>query len=392
MANKNTFYVTTPIYYPSGKPHIGSAYTTIAADILKRWHMLLGKEVFFLTGTDEHTKKVVKAAEKEKMTPKQYTDFITPLFEGAWKKLNISYDRFIRTSDTDHKKYVQHLLSEVHKKGEIYKGIYDGLYCFECEAYYTEKDCPDKICPIHKKPLDYFKEETYFFQLSKYQSKLLEFYKKNPDFIAPQFRQNEIINRVKEGLKDISISRKNEKWGIPLPFDDSHVAFVWFDALTNYVSGIGIDENKELFNKFWPADIHLVGKDIMWFHTVIWPAMLFAANIEPPKKVFAHGWLLTSELKIGKSSGNAVDLTYLIEKYGADTLRYFLFRTIPFGQDGDFSEDKLSERLNNELANGLGNLLNRTLALIEKNCAGKIPEAKTDPELQKKLKLEEIIS
>ncbi len=363
---KKTFYVTTPIYYPSGKPHIGSAYTTIAADILSRWNKLLGKEVFFLTGTDEHTKKVVKAAEKEGKSPKEYTDKIASVFQETWKKLNINYNRFIRTSDLDHKNYVEYVLDKVYKKGEIYKGFYDGLYCYDCEAYYTEKDAPDLYCPIHKKPLDNFKEETYFFKLSKYQETLLDFYKDNPQFISPKHRKNEIINRVKEGLRDLSISRKNERWGIPLPFDKSHVAFVWFDALTNYVSGIGIQENKKLFNKFWPADVHLVGKDILWFHTVIWPAILFAINIEQPKKVFAHGWLLNKDTKIGKSSGNALDLNYLIEKYSVDSLRYFLFRHFPFGEDGDFDEKALVERHNNELANKLGNLVLRVSTLVEK--------------------------
>lgn len=365
MKSKKKFYVTTPIYYPSGKPHIGSAYTTIAADILARWHKLQGEEVFFLTGTDEHTKKVVKAAEKEGMSPKEYTDYITPIFKESWKKLNIEYSRFIRTSDKDHEKFVEHILREVFKKGDIYSGVYDGLYCFECEAYYTEKECSDKICPVHKKPLDNFKEETYFFKLSKYQEKLLKYYKKNPEFISPTYRKNEILKRVKGGLRDISISRKNEGWGIPLPFDNSQVAFVWFDALTNYVSGIGIQENKKHFEIFWPADIHLVGKDILWFHAVIWPAMLFAADIELPKKVFAHGWWMAKDTKIGKSSGNALDLDYLISTYGADSIRYFLFREVAFGQDGDFSEKALVERHNNELADKLGNLVSRTSALAE---------------------------
>ena len=366
MKQKKTFYITTPIYYPSGKPHIGSAYTTLAADIIARWHKLLGEEVFFLTGTDEHTKKVVKAANAEGKNPKEYTDSITPSFKEAWRKLDINYDRFIRTSDEDHKKFVAHILEIVNKNGDIYKGKYDGLYCFDCEAYYTDKDSIDGNCPIHKKPLEQMSEETYFFKLSKYQEQLLEIYKKNPEFISPIGKRQEIINRVKDGLRDISISRKNEGWGIPLPFDKSHVAFVWFDALTNYVSGIGILENKKLFKKFWPADVHLVGKDILWFHAVIWPAMLLAVKIEQPKKVFAHGWLITEGTKIGKSAGNTADLNYLIEKYGSDSIRYSLFRSIPFGQDGNFSEQVLTDHHNNELANKLGNLISRVSTLAEK--------------------------
>jgi len=364
---RKKFYVTTPIYYPSGKPHIGSAYTTLAADILARWHKLLEEDIFFLTGTDEHTKKVVKVAKNEGKTPKEYTDYITPIFQSAWKKLDIQYNRFIRTSDEDHKKLVRYVLEKVYKKGEIYKGNYEGLYCYDCEAYYTEKDAPEKICPIHKKSLEILKEETYFFRLSNYQKKLLDLYKKNPEFISPVFRKNEIINRVKEGLKDLSISRKNEGWGVPLPFDEAHVAYVWFDALTNYVSGVGMLENKKLFSKFWPADVHLVGKDILWFHSVIWPAMLFAAGIEQSKKVFAHGWWLVDEdTKIGKSAGNAMDLDYLINKFGSDSIRYFLFRSTPFGEDAIFSEKAIEDRHNNELANKLGNLISRVSTLAEK--------------------------
>lgn len=360
------FYITTPIYYPSGKPHIGSAYTTIAGDILSRWYKLNGKEVFFLVGTDEHTKKVVKAAEEEGKTAKQYTDDIVPVFKHAWERLNIQYNRFIRTSDADHKEFVSHILEKVHKQGDIYKGTYEGLYCFDCEAYYTEKDAPNLICPIHKRPIETLKEETYFFKLSKYRKQLLELYKKDSDFISPKHRQKEIINRVEEGLKDLSISRKNEGWGVPLPFDKSQVCYVWFDALPSYLSGVGIQNDKKQFNKFWPADVHLIGKDILWFHAVIWPAILFALDIEQPKKIFAHGWWLKKDTKIGKSSGNALDLDYLIDKYGTDTLRYFLFREAPFGEDGDFSEEMLKERHNNELANKLGNLVSRVSALAEK--------------------------
>lgn len=366
MAKKSKFYVTTPIYYPSAKPHLGSAYTTIAADIVARFHKLREEKVFFLTGTDEHTKKVIKEAEKLNISPKQFTDLIVPEFKKSWEKLNITYDRFIRTSDEDHKKLVEYILKKAYDKGEIYLGTYEGLYCVNCEAYYTEKDADNGNCPIHKKPLEYLKEESYFFKLSKYQKELLELYEKNPDFISPSFRKNEIINRVKEGLKDLSISRKNQSWGIKLPFDNSHVSYVWYDALTNYLTGIGMLEDKKMFKTFWPADVHLVGKDILWFHSVIWPAMLFSSDIAQPKKVFAHGWLTVKGNKIGKSAGNAVDLNYLIEKFGVDTIRYFLFRHFPFGSDGEYEEQDLIDRHNNELANKLGNLVSRVTTLAEK--------------------------
>lgn len=362
---KKTFYVTTPIYYPTAKPHLGSAYTTIAADILSRWNKLLEKETFFLTGTDEHGKKLEQAAEKAGKKPKTFIDSIIPEFKSAWKKLNIKYDRFIRTTDADHEQVVQTVLSEVHKKGYIYEGYYEGLYCTGCEAYYTEKDLENGCCPIHHNPIEKLKEESYFFKLSKYKKKLLDFYKKNPYFISPPHRKQEIINRINEGLQDLSISRTSFSWGIPLPFDKKHVCFVWFDALLNYVTGIGYLEDTRQFKKFWPADVHLVGKDILWFHAVIWPAILMSAGIELPKKVFAHGWLTIKGNKIGKSAGNAVDLDVLSEKVGVDSIRYSLFRETPFGQDGEFEESVFIDRHNNELANKLGNLVSRVSTLAE---------------------------
>ncbi|MBI5803782.1 methionine--tRNA ligase [Candidatus Pacearchaeota archaeon] len=363
---KKKFYITAPIYYPNDVPHLGHAYTTIAADVLARWHKLLGKEVFFLTGTDEHGKKIAKAAEKTGKTPKQFTDSLIPEFKDAWKKLGIQYDRFIRTTDKDHEKVVQHVLEKVNKKGEIYKGEYSGLYCTDCEAYYTEKDAPDFSCPVHKKPLENLKEESYFFKLSKYQNFLLDLYKKNPDFISPESKRKEIINRVKEGLKDLSITRTSFDWGVPFPLDKKHYVYVWFDALLNYISGIGYLENKKMFEKFWPADVHIIGKDIIWFHAVYWPAMLKSAGIELPKKIFAHGWWTVLNEKMGKSAGNAVKIDKLIGYAGADSARYFLLRAAPFGDDGDFSEKELINRHNNELANKLGNLVSRVSALIEK--------------------------
>jgi len=364
MAEK--YYVTTPIYYPNDIPHLGHAYTTIAADIIARWQTLLGKEVFFLTGTDEHGKKLARAAEKQNLSPKEFIDKLIPEFKSAWKKLNIKYNRFIRTTDKDHEKVVQYILQKVYDNGDIYKGEYEGLYCTDCEAYYTEREAPEGVCPIHKKPLEKLKEESYFFRLSKYQNFLLELYKKNPEFISPEFRKNEIINRVKAGLNDFSISRTSFDWGIPLPFDKKHVCYVWFDALLNYISGISYLENPKQFKKFWPADVHIIGKDIIWFHTVYWPAMLKSAGIEPPKKVFSHGfWTVKSE-KMGKTAGNAINVDQLINYAGVDSARYFLLRQAPFGDDGDFDEKAIIDRHNNELANKLGNLILRVSALAEK--------------------------
>lgn len=358
---KQNFYVTTPIYYPNDVPHLGHAYTTIAADVLARWNKLLGSEVFFLTGTDDHGKKIADTAEKANKTPKELADSLIPEFKKAWKSLNINYDRFIRTTDEDHKKIVQEIIKKVHKNGDIYKGNYEGLYCTGCEAYYTEKDAPEGCCPVHKKPLELLKEETYFFKLSKYQNFLLDLYKKNPEFISPNHRKKEIINRVKEGLKDFSISRTSFDWGVPFPIDKNHVTYVWFDALINYYTAT---QNKK--EKFWPADVHIIGKDILWFHSVYWPAMLKSAGLPLPKKVFAHGWWTVQNEKMGKSAGNAVNVETLIKIAGVDAARYFLLRECSFGDDGNFSKKMLIERTNNELANKLGNLVSRTSTLAEK--------------------------
>ena len=362
MANKETFYVTTPIYYSNDIPHIGHAYTTLAADVLARWNKLLGKDVFFLTGTDDHGKKIAQAAEKAGKSPKEFTDSLVPKFKQAWKKLNIKYNKFIRTTDPEHKKVVQELIKKYEKSGDIYKGKYEGLYCVACEAYYTEKDAENGNCPIHKKPLETLKEETYFFKLSKYQKFLLDLYKKNPEFISPKSRRQEIINRVKEGLKDLSITRTSFKWGIPFPLDDKHIIFVWADALINYYSAT----KEKAREKYWPADIHIIGKDIIWFHTVYWPAFLKSAGLPLPKKVFAHGWWTVHSEKMGKSVGNAIKIDQLIGYAGVDSARYFLLRATPFGEDGDFSEKSLILAHNNELANKLGNLVLRTSALAEK--------------------------
>lgn len=373
---KKKYYLTTPIYYPNDVPHLGHAYTTIAADILARWHKLFGEEVFFLTGTDEHGKKLANAAAKAGLSPKEFIDKLIPEFKKAWKDLNVEYDRFIRTTDRDHENIVQEILQKVYDKGDIYLGEYEGLYCISCEAYYTEKDAPNLKCPIHEKQLENLKEETYFFRLSKYQKFLLDLYKKNPDFILPKKRASEIINRVKEGLKDFSVSRTSFDWGIPLPFDKKHFSYVWFDALINYYSATR-QKGKE---KFWPADLHIVGKDIIWFHTVYWPAMLKSAGIELPKTVFAHGWWTINSKKMGKSAGNAIKVDELIGIAGVDSARYFLIRETPFGEDGDFSESALVDRHNNELANKLGNLVMRVSTLAEKYGIEKSSGKKLDSE------------
>ena len=379
MAKK--FYVTTPIYYPNDVPHIGHAYTTIAADILARWHKLLGDDVFFLTGTDDHGKKIAQAAEKKGKSPKQFTDELVPKFKDSWRKLNIKYDRFIRTTDKDHEKVVREVLKKVYDKGDIYLGEYEGYYCTGCEAYYTEKDLVNGCCPIHKTKIEKLKEPSYFFKLSKYKKDLLNLYKKNPDFISPKTRRKEIINRVSEELKDLSISRTNFDWGITLPFDKKHVCYVWFDALFNYYTATR-EKGKE---KFWAPEIHLIGKDILWFHAVYWPAFLLSAGISLPKNIFAHGWWTFDKEKISKSRGKIVNVDELISVAGVDSARYFLFRATPFGDDGDFSEKVLISRHNNELADKLGNLVSRVSALIEKNGV-----EKTENKLLKKLNLSKI--
>tara|TARA_Y100000310_G_scaffold322396_1_gene381426 strand:+ start:345 stop:1790 length:1446 start_codon:yes stop_codon:yes gene_type:complete len=379
------FYVTTPIYYPNDIPHIGHAYTTVSADVLARWNSLLGKEVIFLTGTDENAKKVFHVAKQKNKDPQQFVDELAEEFKDAWKKLNIKYSRFIRTTEPQHKKVVQKILTKANNNGDIYKGTYEGYYCTGCEAYYTEKDLNEGHCPIHKTKIENLKEESYFFKLSKYQKPLLDLYKKNPKFISPKYRQKEIINRVKEGLRDLSISRKDYGWGIKLPFDKKHTTYVWYDALTNYLTGIDYLKDKKKFNKFWPADIQIVGKDILWFHSVIWPAILLSVGIKPPKTIFAHGWWTFNKEKISKSRGKVINVEELINIAGVDSARYFLFRETTFGQDGDFSSEVLIERHNNELANKLGNLVSRTTTLAEKYNL-----TKTENKQLKKLKLKKI--
>ncbi len=384
MAKK--FFVTTAIDYVNAEPHCGHSYQKVAADVLARWHKLNGEKVWFLTGTDEHGQKIARSAQAVGMNEKEFVDLMSQKFKEAWKKLDIQYNRFIRTTDKDHEEFVKEFTKKINAKGDIYKGEYSGYYCTGCEAYYTEKELADGCCPVHKTKIELLIEETYFFKMSKYQTALLKLFDEHPEFVLPEERRNEIRNRVKEGLRDLSISRTSVTWGIPFPQDSKHFFYVWYEALVNYLSGSGKKQ------EFWPATIHLLGKDNAWFHCVIWPAMLMSAGYKLPKTVFVHGFLTFNGQKISKSLGNVISPNYLVEKYGSDAVRYFLLREIPFGQDGDFSEKALKNRLNNELANELGNLVNRTLVMLEKFSDSKIPKAKTDKNLAKQLGKKKIFS
>jgi len=384
MAKKG-FYVTTAIDYINAPPHIGHSLEKIQADVLARWSRLKGQKTYFLTGTDEHGQKVERAAAAAGLTPQQFVDGLVPQFRDAWTGLNLSFDRFIRTTDKDHVKTVTELIKKVAKSKDVYKAEYEGLYCVGCERFYTERELEGGVCPVHKKACEPLKEEGYFFKLSRYQRQLLEFYEKNPDFIQPANRRNEIINRVKEGLKDVSMTRSTVKWGIPFPLDKKLSTYVWFDALPNYITALGWPKGK-LFKQFWPADVHCVGKDIAWFHCVIWPAFLMSARIKPPRTVFIHGYITVDGEKISKSLGNVIDPRTLVKKYGADTVRYFLLREIPSGEDGNFSEHSLMERHNTELADQLGNLVNRALVLVEKGLDNKIPKPGHEETIDRQLK------
>ena len=384
MAKKNKFYITTAIDYVNAEPHIGHAYQKILADVLARWNKLKGNDVFFLTGTDEHGQKIAKSAEEHGKTPQEFVDEIAVKFEKAWKILEIEPNRFIRTTDADHKKKVQEFVKLMEKKGDIYKGTYSGLYCMGCEAYVTERDLVDGKCKFHpNSPIKELKEEAYFFKLSKYQKQLLELYEENKNYILPDFRRQEVINRVKEGLNDLNITRTKFDWGIPFPLEKGYVLYVWYEALLNYITGI--DWPNEKFKKFWPADVELLGIDNGWFHCVIWPAMLMSVGIKTPKTILINGFLTFNGKKISKSLGNAISPNSLVEKYGADPIRYFVCRNFVFGQDGDFDEKSLVERHNNELANKLGNLVSRVLTLAEKNGV-----EETENKLLKKLNLKDI--
>lgn len=366
------FFITTAIDYVNSLPHIGTAYEKVGADILARFHRLLGDEVLFQMGNDEHSVNVKKAAIKEGVLPKVYCDKMKPLFENVWKKLNISYDQFVQTSSPRHHKAVAKLFDLIDKKGDIYEGDYEGLYCESCEAFYTEKDLTDGCCPQHKSRPRSIKEKNFFFRLSKYAPALLDHVNRHPEFILPERRRNEMINVIKGGLKDVSVSRAGLDWGIPLPIKKGHVVYVWFDALINYLTLIGFADHEDHFKKWWPADCHVIGKDITRFHCIIWPAMLLSSGLPLPKTIIGHGFVFLKGEKMSKSLGHVVTPLDVVDQFGADSLRYYLMRTASFGEDGNFTWEDFINRYNSDLANGLGNTVSRTVGMIQRYFKGKL--------------------
>ncbi len=384
--NKGKYYITTPIYYPSANLHIGHTYCTVMADAMARFKRLSGYDVRFLTGTDEHGLKIQEIAEKQGVAPQQYVDGVVSGIKELWKTMEISYDDFIRTTEERHVSRVQEIFNKMNAKGDIYKSEYEGWYCTPCESFWTESQLVDGCCPDCGRRVEKAQEEAYFFRLSKYQNKILGLFEEHPEFLMPDTRRNEMKAFVEQGLEDLCISRSTFDWGIQVPIDTKHVIYVWLDALTNYITALGYPDSPELFERYWPADVHLVGKEIVRFHSVIWPAMLMSLDLPLPKQVLGHGWLLIDGGKMSKSKGNVVDPVILIERYGIDSLKYFLLREYTFGQDGIFTNEVMLKRMNFDLANDLGNLLSRTTAMIEKYCGGIIPPADTEDDLDKNLK------
>jgi methionyl-tRNA synthetase len=375
------YYVTTPIYYVNDAPHIGHAYTTVIADALARWHRLLGDDTFFLTGTDEHGLKVQRAAEANGISPKEMADRTSERFRDAWKLLDISNDDFIRTTEPRHHTAVQAFLQRVYDNGHIELGTYEGLYCVSCEAYYTPDDLIDGLCPIHHQPVEQVKEENYFFKLSRFEQPLLDWYAANPGFVRPESKRNEALGFIRGGLEDFSISRTSISWGVPLPWDPAHVTYVWYDALINYVTAVGYGQDDERFATWWPAVHHLIGKDILRFHCVYWPAMLMAAGIDPPVDINVHGYLLVGGEKMSKTAFNQIAPADLVDEFGVDGFRYHFLRDTAFGPDGEFSYERLVERYNADLANNFGNLLSRVATVVGRKCDGMGPAPRADSPL-----------
>ncbi|MGE5370357.1 MAG: methionine--tRNA ligase [Solirubrobacterales bacterium] len=386
MSKRESFYITTPIYYPSANLHIGHAYTTVAADCTARYKRMQGKDVFYLTGTDEHGQKIERIAREKGIEPSKYVEEIVDNIQKLWKKLLITNNDFIRTTEPRHKAVVSKICQTLFDNGDVYPSTYEGWYCTPCETYFTERQLVNGNCPDCDRPVERIKEESYFFALSKYQDRLLQHIEANPDFIQPELRKNEMVNFIKGGLEDLCISRTSYQWGIPVPFAPGHVIYVWVDALTNYISALGYGSDPEKFEHYWPCDVHLVGKDIVRFHTIIWPIILMAAGLPLPKQVFGHGWLLLEGGKMSKSKGNVVDPVVLVDQYGVDAVRYYLLKEMTYGNDGYYSEEMMITRINTELANDLGNLVSRTAAMIERYFDGILPAVEASDPLDEDLK------